>query len=121
MKPILGARRRQAGAAVEVEVEREGMGMSRGSRRHGFGWWRRGKLVWDEWRFGEDTCDRLLVGNDLLKADYKNQWRALKDIRDVHFRMWQAQRWVARHGVARSPGMTTVWLEYLHSTVIELF
>ncbi|KAH7110940.1 hypothetical protein EDB81DRAFT_671791, partial [Dactylonectria macrodidyma] len=45
------------------------------------------------WRFASEVGDRLAVGNDLLRQDYKRRWRVLKNIRDVHVRMWQVHSW----------------------------
>ncbi|KAF4470696.1 hypothetical protein FALBO_2410 [Fusarium albosuccineum] len=107
--------------ALTTEVEREGLGLSKTSKAHGFGWWLPGKFDWNTWRFVSDVGDRLAVGNDLLRQDYKRQWRVLRDIRDVHVRMWQAQSWAGRYQVQCDAAARGLWLEYLHSTVIELF
>jgi hypothetical protein len=81
----------EGGEARIIKVEREGLGLNKTSKSHGFGWWLPGKFDWSTWRFASEVGDRLAVGNDLLRQDYKRQWRVLKDIRDVHVRMWQAQ------------------------------
>ncbi|KAJ4080605.1 hypothetical protein NW760_014566 [Fusarium oxysporum] len=81
----------EGGEARIVKVEREGLGLNKTSTSHGFGWWLPGKFDWSTWRFTSDVGDRLAVGNDLLRQDYKHQWRVLKDIRDIHVCMWQAQ------------------------------
>lgn len=113
---------RTRGAELRItEVEREGLGLSKTSKAHGFGWWLPGKFDWNTWRFAPEVGDRLAVGNDLLRQDYKRQWRVLKDIRDVHVRMWQAQSWAGRYQVQCDAAARGLWLEYLHSTVIELF
>ncbi|KAH7220405.1 uncharacterized protein BKA55DRAFT_697460 [Fusarium redolens] len=111
----------EGGEARIVKVEREGLGLNKTSKSHGFGWWLPGKFDWNTWRFASDVGDRLAVGNDLLRQDYKRQWRVLKDIRDVHVRMWQAQSWLGRYRVQDDAAAKRLWLEYLHSTVIELF
>ncbi|KAG6978004.1 hypothetical protein FocnCong_v021628 [Fusarium oxysporum f. sp. conglutinans] len=111
----------EGGEARIVKVEREGLGLNKTSTLHGFGWWLLGKFDWSTWRFTSDVGDRLAVGNDLLRQDYKRQWRVLKDIRDVHVRMWQAQSWLGRYRVQDDAAAKRLWLEYLHSTVIELF
>ncbi|KAG7403106.1 hypothetical protein Forpi1262_v018817 [Fusarium oxysporum f. sp. raphani] len=111
----------EGGEARIVKVEREGLGLNKTSTSHGFGWWLPGKFDWSTWRFASDVGDRLAVGNDLLRQDYKRQWRVLKDIRDVHVRMWQAQSWLGRYRVQDDGAAKRLWLEYLHSTVIELF
>ena len=74
----------EGGEARIAKVEREGLGLNKTSTLHGFGWWLPGKFDWSTWRFTSDVGDRLAVGNDLLRQDYKRQWRVLKDIRDVH-------------------------------------
>ncbi|EWZ28354.1 hypothetical protein FOZG_17921 [Fusarium oxysporum Fo47] len=111
----------EGGEARITKVEREGLGLNKTSTSHGFGWWLPGKFDWSIWRFASDVGDRLAVGNDLLRQDYKRQWRVLKDIRDVHVRMWQAQSWLGRYRVQDDAVAKRLWLEYLHSTVIELF
>lgn len=113
--------RTQEGEQQTVEVQREGLGMAKTSKAHGFGWWLPEKFDWNTWRFASEVGDRLAVGNDLLRQDYKRQWRVLKDIRDVHVRMWQAQNWTGRYQVRDNVMARRLWLEYLHSTVIELF
>ncbi|KAH6949601.1 hypothetical protein DER45DRAFT_588433 [Fusarium avenaceum] len=45
----------------------------------------------------------------------------LEDIRDVHARMWQAHKWAQHYSVRERPINRRIWLEYLYSTVIELF
>ncbi|KAM6508532.1 hypothetical protein FALCPG4_018372 [Fusarium falciforme] len=113
--------RPREGEPQVVEVQREGLGLGKTSKVHGFGWWLPGKFDWNTWRFASEVGDRLAVGNDLLRQDYKRQWRVLKDIRDVHVRMWQAQSWAGRYQVHENVVARRLWLEYLHSTVIELF
>lgn len=113
--------RTQDGEQRTVEVQREGLGMAKTSKVHGFGWWLPEKFDWNTWRFVSEVGDRLAVGNDLLRQDYKRQWRVLKDIRDVHVRMWQAQSWTGRYQVRENIAARRLWLKYLHSTVIELF
>ncbi|EWY79585.1 hypothetical protein FOYG_17279 [Fusarium oxysporum NRRL 32931] len=109
------------GQQQDLEVEREGLGLYRTSQDYGFGWWLPGKFDWDSWRFKSDVGDRLIVGNGILRRDYGRQWRVIRDIRDVHVRMWQAQQWAQRYSVRESPINRCIWLEYLYSTVIELF
>ncbi|KAH6975809.1 hypothetical protein EDB80DRAFT_783899 [Ilyonectria destructans] len=104
-----------------IEVQREGLGLGKTSKVYGFGWWLPGKFDWNVWRFTSEAGDRLAVGNDLLRQDYKRQWRILKDVRDVHVRVWQAQSWVERYQVRENLEARRLWLEYLHSTVVELF
>lgn len=111
----------QDGEQQTAEVQREGLGMAKTSKVHGFGWWLPDKFDWNTWRFVSEVGDRLAVGNDLLRQDYKRQWRILKDIRDVHVRMWQAQSWTGRYQIRENVAARRLWLEYLHSTVIELF
>ncbi|WKT53947.1 hypothetical protein QSH57_004531 [Fusarium oxysporum f. sp. vasinfectum] len=111
----------EGGEARIAKVEREGLGLNKTSTLHGFGWWLPGKFDWSTWRITSDIGDRLAVGNDLLRQGYKRQWRVLKDIRDVHVRMWQAQSWLGRYRVQDDAAAKRLWLEYLHSTVIELF
>ncbi|KAH7111539.1 hypothetical protein EDB81DRAFT_768468 [Dactylonectria macrodidyma] len=81
------------GEPQAVEVQREGLGLAKTSKVHGFGWWLPGKFDWNTWRFASEVGDRLAVGNDLLRQDYKRRWRVLKNIRDVHVRMWQVHSW----------------------------
>ncbi|CAG9949351.1 unnamed protein product, partial [Clonostachys rosea f. rosea IK726] len=71
---------------------------------HGFGWWRPGKFDWEVTRFHKDVLERLMVGTELLRNDYKRQWHAFQDIRDVHFRMWQAKGWLTKHPIIANPG-----------------
>lgn len=111
----------QSGETEATEVQREGLGLAKTSGLYGFGWWLPGKFDWNIWRFHTEVGDRLAVGNDLLRQDYKRQWQVLKDIRDIHIRMWQAQSWVDRFSVMERGAAKSVWLEYLHSTVLELF
>ncbi|EWY79586.1 hypothetical protein FOYG_17280 [Fusarium oxysporum NRRL 32931] len=113
--------RTQEGELQAIEVQREGLSLAKTSKVHGFGWWLPGKFDWNTWRFTSEVGDRLAVGNDLLRQDYKRQWRVLKDIRDVHVRMWQAQSWAGRYQVRENVVARRLWLEYLHSTAIELF
>ncbi|KAI8647970.1 hypothetical protein NCS56_01549800 [Fusarium sp. Ph1] len=113
--------RPREGEPQAAEVQREGLGLGKTSKVHGFGWWLPGKFDWNTWRFASEVGDRLAVGNDLLRQDYKRQWRVLKDIRDVHVRMWQAQSWAGRYQVHENVVARRLWLEYLHSTAIELF
>ncbi|KAH6957666.1 hypothetical protein BKA56DRAFT_563009 [Ilyonectria sp. MPI-CAGE-AT-0026] len=103
------------------EVEREGLGLCKTSKDYGLGWWLPGKFDWDNWRFKKEVGDRLMVGNHILQGEYGRQWKVIRDIRDVHARMWQAQRWAQQYSVRQSPENRCVWLEYLHSTVIESF
>ncbi|KAH6960098.1 hypothetical protein BKA56DRAFT_190504 [Ilyonectria sp. MPI-CAGE-AT-0026] len=109
------------GQRLDVEVEHEGLGLYKTSQDYGLGWWLPGKFDWDNWRFKSDVCDRLIMGNDVLQPDYGRQWRVIQDIRDVHARMWQAQKWAQRYSVRDLPTNRCIWLEYLYSTVIELF
>ncbi|KAM5510100.1 hypothetical protein FOXYSP1_13066 [Fusarium oxysporum f. sp. phaseoli] len=71
----------EGGEARITKVEREGLGLNKTSISHGFGWWLPGKFDWS---------------NDLLRQDYKRQWRVLKDIRDVHVLIELFQRDVWR-------------------------
>ncbi|CAG9951827.1 unnamed protein product, partial [Clonostachys rosea f. rosea IK726] len=97
---------RSTPARAQIEgrppVEAEGLGIGRSMKLHGFGWWRPGKFDWEVTRFHKDVLERLMVGTELLRNDYKRQWHAFQDIRDVHFRI-------------------RAWLDYLHCTVLELF
>ncbi|KAH6952333.1 hypothetical protein BKA56DRAFT_682243 [Ilyonectria sp. MPI-CAGE-AT-0026] len=111
----------QDGQRQKLEIEREGLGLYRTSQKYGLGWWLPGKFDWDNWRFKSDVGDRLIVGNGILQRDYGRQWRVVRDIRDVHARMWQAQQWAQRYSVRQLSKNRCVWLEYLYSTVIELF
>ncbi|KAF6517692.1 hypothetical protein HZS61_003253 [Fusarium oxysporum f. sp. conglutinans] len=104
-----------------IEVEREGLGLCKTSKAYGLGWWLPGKFDWDNWRFKSEVCDRLMAGNNILRGDYGRQWKVIRDIRDVHARLWQAQKWAKQYSVRQLQGNRRVWLEYLHSTVIELF
>ncbi|KAH8654364.1 hypothetical protein BGZ61DRAFT_295069, partial [Ilyonectria robusta] len=103
------------------EVEREGLGLCKISKYYGLGWWLSGKFDWDNWRFKDDVGDRLMVGNDILQGEYGRQWKVIRDIRDVYVRMWQAHKWAQQYSVRQLPKNRCVWLEYLCSTVIELF
>ncbi|KAH6983930.1 hypothetical protein EDB80DRAFT_824387, partial [Ilyonectria destructans] len=109
------------GQRQDVEVEQEGLGLYKTSQDHGLGWWLPGKFDWDNWRFKGDVGDRLIAGNGILQRDYGRQWRVIQDIRDVHARMWQAQKWAQRYSVRELPTNRCIWVEYLYSTVIELF
>ncbi|KAF9776909.1 hypothetical protein IL306_004841 [Fusarium sp. DS 682] len=104
-----------------IEVEREGLGLCKTSKDYGLGWWLPGKFDWDNWRFKSEVCDRLMAGNNILRGDYGRQWKVIRDIRDVHARLWQAQKWSKQYSVRQLQGNRRVWLEYLQSTVIELF
>ncbi|KAH6982416.1 hypothetical protein EDB80DRAFT_768352 [Ilyonectria destructans] len=109
------------GQRRDVEVEHQGLGLYKTSQDYGLGWWLPGKFDWDNWRFKGDVGDRLIVGNGILRRDYGRQWRVIQDIRDVHARMWQAKKWAQRYSVRELPANRCIWLEYLYSTVIELF
>ncbi|CAG9951817.1 unnamed protein product [Clonostachys rosea f. rosea IK726] len=87
----------------QAPVEAEGLGIGRSMKLHGFGWWRPGKFDWEVTRFHKDVLERLM------------------DIRDVHFRMWQAKGWLTKHPIIANPGIRRAWLDYLHCTVLELF
>ncbi|RYC80333.1 hypothetical protein BFJ63_vAg16776 [Fusarium oxysporum f. sp. narcissi] len=104
-----------------IEVEREGLGLCKTSKDYGLSWWLPGKFDWDNWRFKSEVCDRLMAGNNILRGDYGRQWKVIRDIRDVHARLWQAQKWAKQYSVRQLQGNRRVWLEYLHCTVIELF
>ncbi|CAG9951701.1 unnamed protein product, partial [Clonostachys rosea f. rosea IK726] len=116
---------RSTPARAQIEgrppVEAEGLGIGRSMKLHGFGWWRPGKFDWEVTRFHKDVLERLMVGTELLRNDYKRQWHAFQDIRDVHFRMWQAKGWLTKHPIIANPGIRRAWLDYLHCTVLELF
>ncbi|EGU72744.1 hypothetical protein FOXB_16747, partial [Fusarium oxysporum f. sp. conglutinans Fo5176] len=111
----------QSGQRQSSEVEREGLGLNRTSKDYGLGWWLPGKFNWDEWRFRGDVNERLVAGNSLLHIEYGRQWKVIKDIRDVHARMWQANKWVKQYSVRKSQRNRNIWFEYLSNTVIELF
>lgn len=85
------------------------------------GWWLPGKFDWGNWRFKGEVSNRLMAGNNILRGEYGRQWKIIRDIRGVHMRMWQAQKWAQQYSVRQSQGNRSIWLEYLHSTVIELF
>ncbi|KJZ70814.1 hypothetical protein HIM_09773 [Hirsutella minnesotensis 3608] len=124
MESALWADTRQSrtqGADGEVAFEGVGMGMGVTTKDHGFGWWLGGRMDWHVWRFEDDVCDKVLIGNSLLRTDHKRQWRAIRDIRDVNFRMWQAQTWFGKFEVAAHAPIRRIWLDYLLCTVIDLF
>jgi hypothetical protein len=91
------------------------------SRDYGLGWWLPGKFDWDKWRFKNDVGDRIIANHHIIQRDYGRQWRVIQDIRDVHARMWQAYKWAQHYSVRERPVNRGIWLEYLYSTVIELF
>jgi hypothetical protein len=62
-----------------------------------------------------------MAGNNILQGEYGRQWKVIRDIRDVHARMWQAQKWPQQYCVRQLQENRGVWLEYLYSTVIKLF
>jgi hypothetical protein len=103
------------------EVELEGLGLYKSSKDYGLGWWLPGKFDWDKWRFKSDVGDRIIANNHIIQRDYGRQWRVIQDIRGVHTRMWQAYKWAQHYSVRERPVNRGIWLEYLYSTVIELF
>jgi hypothetical protein len=111
----------RSGQRQSSEIEREGLGLYRTSKDYGLGWWLPGKFNWDEWRFRGEVNERLVAGNSLLHIEYGRQWKVIKDIRDVHARMWQANKWVKQYSVRKSRRNRNIWFEYLSNTVIELF
>ena len=112
---------RRSGRVEKVEVEREGLALTAMAEKHGFGWWGPDKFDWDATRFLEEVEGRMNVGNRLLRRQYSRQWRAIRDIRDITFRLHQAERWLSSFQVARSGRLTALWLEYLHTMVLEEF
>jgi hypothetical protein len=111
----------RSGQRQSSEIEREGLGLYRTSKDYGLGWWLPGKFNWDEWRFRGEVNEGLVAGNSLLHIEYGRQWKVIKDIRDVHARMWQANKWVKQYSVRKSRRNRNIWFEYLSNTVIELF
>ncbi|SPJ91963.1 uncharacterized protein FTOL_13617 [Fusarium torulosum] len=112
---------RRDGQRQDLEAEQEGLGLCKTSKDYGLGWWLPGKFDWGNWRFKGEVSNRLMAGNNILRGEYGRQWKIIRDIRGVHMRMWQAQKWAQQYSVRQSQGNRSIWLEYLHSTVIELF
>jgi len=101
--------------------ERLGLGMYHSIDVHGFGWWKPGRFQWLYWRFKPYMTRRLLVGNLLLHEEYRRRWRAVKEMRDVHVQVFQADQWFSELFVARDPEKTKWWLDYLTCLVISQF
>jgi len=56
-----------------------------------------------------------------MHKEYKRQWRAVKDLRDVYIRFNQAEFWYAQYQVQRYSALLEKWLEYLHAFNFEQF
>ena len=98
----------------------EGISMKKTMLECGFGWFLP-KINWTTMRLLLLHTDYFLAGNLLLHAEYKRQWKAVRDLGDVYTQLHQAEGWFATYKVKDSKERKRVWLEYLTALNIQQF
>ncbi|HEV2644800.1 MAG TPA: hypothetical protein VGU46_00395 [Acidobacteriaceae bacterium] len=103
-----------------TQVTLEGIGMAKGIRDHGIGWFLP-KINWQTFRVVPPHVDHFLAGNILLHQQYQQRWRAVRDLRDVYIRLGQADEWFARYDLSGSGSGQRAWLDFLHGLNLNQF
>jgi hypothetical protein len=101
-------------------VVREGLGMQQTMASCSLGWFLP-KFSWTSRRLALPYCDNIHVGNQLINAEYKRRWAAVKDLSDVYTCFHQATKWFTRYNIKQSPWLLEKWLEYLFALNLEQF
>ena len=79
------------------------------------------KFNWTTRRLAPPHGDNMLVGNLLMRTQYKRRWQAVKNLRDIFVRFNQAESWYTQYDVQQNPRLLQRWLEYLHVLNVEQF
>jgi hypothetical protein len=63
----------------------------------------------------------MQAGNLLVHPEYKRQWLAVKDLRDVYYQFNQATEWYSQYNLQEDYRARRSWLEYLHALNLQQF
>lgn len=79
----------------------EGLGLQETIAEYGFGWIKP-KFDWEAVRPLPTHLPNFMAGALALSKEYRKNWKAVKDLRNVYLRHSQAHEWIRKHNLART-------------------
>ena len=79
------------------------------------------KIDYSIFRIQSSSFDYFLAGNALISLEYQRRWQAVRDLGDVTIRLQQAEGWMKKYQIKKSPLRQGHWLEYLFALNIAQF